>query len=231
LKELAASDPSVWERSFQLALDDGRLEDAVLEGRALAELYKGPGLFNKAKQVIAQLVQLEPESWELVRELARLRAETGDRKTAIHELELFGEARLSEAEYPLAARVFEEVLALAPKRKSAEETLDLIQSGEHERRSARMRRLKRRVLLTLALTSLCAWLGYEGAARRAYVQTVHEVWMGNLIEQGRYEEAAARFDGFRVSYPYSSTSWYDARMRAEDLRNQDTAPAEDPRGE
>jgi len=226
LKELAASDPSVWERSFQLALDDGRLEDAVFEGKELAELYKGPGLFNKAKDILIQLVELEPESWELVRELACLRAETGEKKTAIGELERFGEARLAEAEYPLAARVFEEVLALDPRRKSATETLDLIQSGEHERRCARMRRLKRRALLALSVLALSAWLGYEGTARHAYVETVSEVWVDDLIEDGSYEEAAGRFDAFRARFPFSTTAWYDARLRAEDLRAQDLPDAE-----
>jgi len=220
LKDLAASDPSIWEKSFQLALDDGRYEDAVSEGKELSELYKGPGLFKKAKAVISQLVDLEPESWELVRELARLRAETGERKLAIQELESFGEARLAEAEYPLAARVFEEVLALDPRRKSATETLDLIQSGEHERHCARMRRLKRRVLLGLSILALAGWLGYEGTARRAYVQTVHEVWIDNLIEDGRYEEAAGRFDDLRARFPFATTGWYDARLRARDLRTE-----------
>ena len=65
--------------------------------KELAELYKGPGLFNKAKDIIVQLVQLQPSCWELVRELARLRAETGEKKVGIAELEHFDEARLAEA--------------------------------------------------------------------------------------------------------------------------------------
>jgi tetratricopeptide (TPR) repeat protein len=218
LKELSPSDPAVWQRSFSLALVEERHADAQREGRRLAELYREPGLFKKAGGVLERLVELDGSSWELARELARTRADAGEAEAAVRGLERFGEERLTNGEYPLALHVYEEILSIDPKNARAKDTIELIQSGELERRRARRRRVIRRLSLAACAVALVGWLAYEGRARAAYLETTRAIGRERLIEATRYEEAIRRFEAVRADYPLATSAWIDARLVIADLR-------------
>ena len=218
LKELSPSDPAVWARSFALALEEERQADAQREGRRLAELYREPGLFKKACGVLERLVALDGSSWELTRELARTRADAGEAEAAVRGLERFGEERLTNGEYPLALHVYEEILSIDPKNARAKDTIELIQSGELERRRARRRRVIRRLSLAACAVALVGWLAYEGRARAAYLETTRAIGRERLIEATRYEEAIRRFEAVRADYPLATSAWIDARLVIADLR-------------
>ena len=217
LKELDPADPSVWERSLELALDEGDTASAIEDGRQLAELYRGPGLLKKACAVLERLVELDGESWELVRDLARARVDAGDVARGVQDLERFGDAHLAVEEYALGRRVFEEVIALDPDRTSARETLELIKSGELARKRERRRRLHRRVVAVVATLGVVACIAYESAARRAFVGATETVSRQRWIEEGRYASAIELYDAVRDDYPLASVAWYDARRRIADL--------------
>ena len=74
LKDLDEADPFPWEKSFELALEEGRKKDAIEDGRTLVEIYRKPGLHRKVVGVLERLSQLQTSTWEIVRELARARA-------------------------------------------------------------------------------------------------------------------------------------------------------------
>jgi len=217
LTKLAPADTAVWERRFNLALEEKRHEDAVREGHKLAELYRGPGLFRRACAVLEQIVELQP-TWEHLRELARTRADAGDAAKAVQELERFGEEHLNKAEYPLALHVYEEILSLDPANKRAKDTVELIKTGEHERRRANRRRLIRRTVLVgfLALMGFCIY--YEATARASFMEASRVIQREGLIEDGRYEEAIETLDAVRREYPLASASWLDARSTIAEWR-------------
>jgi hypothetical protein len=209
LKDLDPDDPFVWERSFDLALEEGRAVDAQADGARLVALYKKPGLHKKICVVLERLIEAQGETWERVRALARARAEAGDVRGAVKRLEAFGAARVAEESYPLARAVYEEILAIHPRSARARQAVAELESGELARRRARWRSIRRRVLAGFFLLVVLPWLGYEALARRSYVNVTRDVLRAGLLEERRYDEAAARFRLVRARFPWTTTSAWD----------------------
>lgn len=209
LKQLDANDPFVWEKSFELALSERRVKDALTDAHKLVELYRGPGLHRKACAVVERMIELAGETWELVRELAQLSVEAGDAKAAVAMLERYGQARSAEEDYVRARRVYEEILAIEPKNKSARKTLDEIASGEAARKRIRWRKLRRRVIAGACAAVILPALCYEGLARHAIVGATRLVLREDLIESGRYAEAAQRYRDVRTAWSWSTAACYE----------------------
>ena len=220
LKGLDPDDAFVWERSFLLALQDKRKPDAIHDGKRLVELYRGPGLFKKACGVLEKLVELDPGSWELVRDLAKNRADGGDRSAAVLGLEKFGGAHLEKEEYGLARRVYEEILNLEPDNQTAKETVASIKSGELAERIEKRKRLRRRIAAVVGTIAICFWLWYEAEARIAYVQATQEISQQRLIEITRYQDAIEIYREMKQAYPLSTTALYDVRRQIEELKRK-----------
>lgn len=220
LKGLDPDDAFVWERSYELALQDKRKSDVLRDGKRLVELYRGPGLFKKAVVVLENLVEMDPGSWELVLDLAKNRADGGDRAVAVAELEKFGSVRLEKEEYALARRIYEEILNLDPDHAGAKATVSSIKSGELARRIEHRKKVRARVAAFFGVIATCLWLGYEGSARRAYVGATHEISQERWIEKRHYLEAIEAFETVRVDYRFSTTALYDVRRRLEELRTK-----------
>jgi hypothetical protein len=218
LKELGPEDPFVWERSFELALEEGRTEDALEDGATLVELYRGPGLFRKAAAVLERMVEVSGGAWEHVKALAHARADGGEREAAVRGLEQYGQQQLAQELYPFARKVYEEILAIEPDSKDARETIEEIRSGELARRRARWRKLRRRALLTVVGALALTWLGYEMQARQAYSLATREITRGGLIEAGRYSEAIERYAQVRARYPWATVSLYEIGTQISELR-------------
>jgi len=230
LKALGPEDPFVWERSLELAIQEGRTQDALEDGAQLVELYIGPGLFKKAAAVLERMVQLSDGAWEHVKALAHARADAGDRDRAVHALEDFGAARLAEENYAFAHKVYEEILVLDPECESARETIGEIKSGELARRKAMWRKIKSRTLLGLCAALALFALGYEVLARRAYVQAQGEVTRRGLIESGQYAQALEVYAQMRASYPWATVSLYDVSRQISELETKIASTrAPDPR--
>jgi hypothetical protein len=169
LKGLDPDDPFVWEKSFELALADQRVQDAFADAHKLIELYGRMGLGKKARAVVERLPSLPGETWARVRQHAQLCAAAGELLAGVARLEQYGQARLAEEDCARARRAFEEILALDPKHKSAARILEEIASGELLRQRARRRKLQRRVIAGLCAAILVPWAGYEILARRAVI--------------------------------------------------------------
>jgi len=220
LKDLDPDDAFVWERSYELALQDRRRSDAIADGRKLVELYRGPGLFKKAVAVLEKLTELDPGSWELVRDLARNRADGGDQAGAVAGLERFGSVRLEKEDYGTARHVYEQILELDPDNTTAKETIGSIKSGELARRIEKKRRLRARLAAGLGTLLACVWLGYEGSSRHAYVEATHEIGRERWIEKRFYLEAIELYEQVKREYPFSTTTLYDLRRQLEQLRKK-----------
>jgi tetratricopeptide (TPR) repeat protein len=217
LKELGPEDPFVYERSFELALEEGRVEDALADGEHLVELYREPGLFRKATKVLERMVEASEGRWDHVRALAQARADAGERDEAIRGLESYGQRQLAAENYAFAHKVYAEILVVDPDSQGARETLDQIKNGELARRKAFWRKVKSRALLVGALVLALFALGYEILARRAYVDAQEEIVRRNLLEDGKYAQALEVYASMRASYPWATVSLYDVRMQMAQL--------------
>lgn len=228
LKELGPEDPFVWERSFELALEEGRSEDALADAQELVELYTGPGLFKKAAAVLERMVELSDGEWKHVKALAHARADAGERKEAVEGLEEFGAARLAEENYAFAHKVYAEVLTIDPECESAKDTIAEIKSGEHARKKALWRKLKSRAILGACAALALFALGYEILARKAYVNAQQEVTRRGLIEAGHYAQALEVYAQMRAGYPWATVSLYDVARQIRELETK-IATATGPR--
>lgn len=217
LKELGPEDPFVWERSLDLAVQEGRTEDALADAEQLVELFTGPGLFKKAAAVLERMVELSDGAWEHVKALAHARADAGERAEAVNGLEEYGAAELARENYPFAHKVYDEILAIDPECERAKETIDEIKSGELARKKALWRKLKARAILALCALAALGALGHEILARRAYVEVQQEVARRGLIESGHYADALLLYTEMRASYPWATVSLYDVRQQITDL--------------
>lgn len=217
LKKLDQSDPFAWEKSFELALAEKRRKDAVADARKLIELHRKPGLHRKVAQVLERLIALQGSSWKLVQELARARAEAGDRDAAVKGLEQFAADSIDLESYPLACKAYEEVLLIQPARTKAKEKLQELRSGALLQRKQRRRRMRRRLLALFTLLVVLPWCTAELLARRAYVSTTRSIVHDQLLESGDYDGALARYAAVRSRYAWTLTGHFDLDPLIEEL--------------
>ena len=218
LKELGPEDPFVWERSLELAIQEGRVEDALEDAKQLVPLYTGPGLFKKAAAVLEKMVELSGSNdWEHVKALAHARADGGERAVAVEGLEEYGAKRLAEENWAFAHKIYAEVLAIDPDCESAKETIAQIKSGEMARKKALWRKLKSRLVLGVCGALSLFALAYEILARRSYVAAQRSIAQRGLIESGHYAQALEVYAQMRADYPWATVSLYDVRRQMNEL--------------
>ena len=209
LKKLDRDDPFVWEKSFELALEENRTDDALADGRRLVELYRGPGLDKKAAAVIERLLASVGRTWELVREFAQLRAAARDVRGAVQVLEAYGTARLREEAYELAKRAYDEILVLEPSNKRAKQAALEISSGALVQKRARWRKLRRLGIVAAVCVALVPWIAYECSARAAYMDATRRMLRERWIETGRFDDAIAAYKDVDDRYGWATVSRYE----------------------
>lgn len=206
LRKIDEKDPFVWERSFELAIEEGRRKDALAHGKRLIELYAEPGLHRKVASVLERSIDAFGETWELTRDLARARAAAGDRDAAVKGLEAYASTMISAESYPLACRAYEEALAIAPGRKKSKETLEEVRSGALARRRARWRRRRRIALAAFFVLGVAPWVAWEASARHAFVEATRAAVRD---DGGDLAGTRQRFERVRDRYFWTATARYD----------------------
>jgi len=217
LKDLDEDNPYAWEKSFELALEERRTKDALSDGRVLVELYGKPGLHRKIVGVLERLSPLRGSTFEHARELARARANAGERDAAVKGLERFAAEQIGLGSYPLACKAYEELLAIHPARAKAKETLEELKSGALAKRKARWRKLRRRTLACVLGFGVLPWMGCEALARKAYVDVTRGMVRERLLETGRYAEARERYGALLGRYGWTTTGRFDVAPMLEEL--------------
>ncbi len=170
-KELAPSDPGLWERSFQVAIAQGRREDALRDGMQLVGLYRAPGLHVRARDVLERLLRIDPDDASLHIELARCRVDCGQSQDALKALARRGKALIGRQDYVAARQVYEEILTIEPGNREASVSIEMIDKEIFVRRRERKRRLVRLCLTACFVAALGIALGVELVARRACLET------------------------------------------------------------
>ena len=231
LKDLDENNPYAWEKSFELALEEGRRKDALADSRTLIEIYAKPGLHRKIVGVLERLSPLQGSTWEHTRELARARAAIGERDAAVKGLERFAAAQIGLGSYPLACKAYQEVLAIHPARAKAKETLEDLRSGVLAQRKARWRRLRLRALACFLGLVVLPWVGCETLARRAYVDVTRGLLHDRVLETSRYAEARERYSALLGRYGWTTTGRFDVWPVINELDALIAAPKIDPAGE
>lgn len=209
IKALAPADPFGWERSFDLALEERRVDDASEDAEALSALYGKLGLHRKAVAVLERLSALRGAKWELVRDLARARAAAGDPDAAVRGLEKHAASLIEHESYPAACNVYEEVLAIQPSRAKAKATLQFLKSGALAQKRARWRALRRRALAAFMILGVAPWLAMEGLARQASVDATRTIVRERLLETGRHAEARALYERVGAFYRWTTTARFE----------------------
>ena len=214
LRELDRDDPFAWEKGFELALEEGRAQQAIEQGRTLVALHAKRGLPRKACTVLERLIRLCGPKFELVRDLARARSEAGERELAVKGLESFAASLVAQESYPLAAKAYEEVLAIAPSRAKAKQALEELRSGATARRKARWRTVRRRALLAFLALVVVPWFGAEAWARRSFAEATSALARDG--GPGSRDLARERCAELVSSWGWTATGRYDAaRLLAE----------------
>jgi tetratricopeptide (TPR) repeat protein len=215
---LEPADTALWERTFALALEEGRTADAIEAGERLAGLYREPGLHRRVAAIYTRLVELAPAEWSLRREQARARIDCGDVAAAIEALERHGRTLIAVEAYAEARAVYEEILEHLPAHASAREAIRELDEGTYARRRARRRLLQRVSLAALAAAACLALLFKEVSARRDYSAAQRTVSERRWIEDQRYAEAIAEFEAVRARHAWTPTALFDVRPRLAELR-------------
>lgn len=218
LTKIAGDDPFAWEKRLELAIAKNRREEALAIGGKLIAIHRKPGQHRKVVAVLERLLAMQAPTWELVRELARARAEAGDRELAVKGLEHFGATQIALGAFPAAIKAYEEVLAIDSKRPRTKERLEELKSGALAQRKARWRRARRRWAALFVVFVVVPWLGYETLARRAFRAATCAIVSERLLETGKTADAIERFEKLRSRYAWSTTALFDVDPVLETLR-------------
>jgi tetratricopeptide (TPR) repeat protein len=219
-KRLTPNDPSLWERTLQLALAQGRRQDAIRDGMRLVELYRGPGLHPRAKAVLDRLLCVEPDAVDLHVEFARTTVDCGEAEEAIRHLSRRGKSLVGAGNYVAARALYSEILAIDPNHNEAAVSVEMIDKEEFARRRER----RRRVLFGMAMAGVIAVIGtfvcVEVLVRIACIEVRSMVSRERMIEYGHYDDAIAVWERVRAEHPLAPTTWFDLPRVIADLEER-----------
>ncbi|MEM7164634.1 MAG: DUF4388 domain-containing protein [Planctomycetota bacterium] len=219
-RNLAPRDTSLWERSFVLAMDEKRREDALADGLALVELYREPGLHEKAKQVLGRLLKGNPRVVQIWREYAQSLVDCGNVNEAQRVLGKGGKAFLGRKEYSKARECFQALLEIDPQNEEALRSVESIDSNRFTERREWRRRFSRHVLTgtAAAIMILVSLLDVRARMDLASVQTY--VSENELIEKQQYRRALGEYYRVLDRHPLTPTAHLDLQTAIDSLESK-----------
>lgn len=231
-KALTPGDPAVWERSLQLALQEGRREDAIHDGLHLVSLHREPGLHTKAKAVLERMVEVFPRDVKVCREYARTIVDLGEPKEAIRILYRAAKASLGREDYTEARAFYQDILELDSSEEEAVRNVEMIDSEAFARRRENRKNFIRRVAAATILVCGVSFSVLEFRARMDYAHANTQVSEQRLIEQRRYRDAMRYYLEVMERHPLTPTAQFDAERRVQELESKaESDPAGRPSSE
>ncbi len=219
-QQLTPSDPSLWERSFAVAVAQGRREDALRDGMHLVGLYRAPGLHVRARDVLERLLRIDPDDPTLHIELARCRVDCGQSQEAVKNLARRGKLLIGRQDYTTARLIYEEILTIEPGSREASLSVEMIDKEIFIRRRERKRRLVRVCLTGCIVAVLGVAAGIDLVARRACLETHSLISRERMVEQRQYQEAIGLWEAVRTRNPYSLSALFEIPRHIADLRER-----------
>ena len=219
-KRLSPADPSLWERSLQLALTQGRRQDGMRDGMRLVELYRGPGLHARAKAVLDRLLCVEPDAIDLHVEFARSCVDCGTPEDAVEHLARQGKVLVSAENYVGARTLYAEIHAIDPNHHEAAVSIEMIDKEEFARRRAQRRRWL--VVGLTAVTGLLvgALVCVDLVARVACIEARSLIGRERMLEHGQYADALAIWQRVRAEHPFALVRWLELPREISDLEER-----------
>ena len=219
-KRLSPADPSLWERSLQLALTQGRRQDALREGLRLVELHRGPGLHARAKAVLDRLLSVEPNAIELHVEFARSCVDCGTSDEAVKHLARQGKVLVGAENYVGARTLYGEILAIDPNHREAAVSIEMIDKEEFARRRARRRRWAMVASTACAGLMLGTLACLDVVARVACIEARSLIARERMVEHGHHRDALAVWERLRAEHPFSLVRWLEVPREIADLQDR-----------
>lgn len=192
-RDLEPADPAPRERLLELAVDDGRIEDAISEGMALVELHRVPGLHDRARAVLECLIAVAPEQLSLRVEWARSTAESGEPTVAAEELLRLARKRARKGESEAAREALAFAATIDPTNSGVQELLSDLQNDIFQQRRVAWKRWRRRATQSVVMVLILAVFVLDLRARMAVVEVTRSVSRERLIEKGEYKQALNRY--------------------------------------
>jgi tetratricopeptide (TPR) repeat protein len=186
----------------------------------LVKLYRAPGLHNRAQEVLARLLQIEPDSQPLHVEYARSMVDCGQSQEAVKHLGKRGKAMIAKENYPAARAIYEEILHFEPGNEEATVSIEMIDKENFAKRRERKRRAIRMVLTVAGMLLLGTMIGIELTGRSAYIETRSLISRERMIEQGQYHEAIGLLEAVRREHPFAFTTFLDIPRMIADLEER-----------
>ncbi len=217
---LDPDDTALWEKSLGLAIEEGRIEDAIREGMSLVQLYRAPGLHSRAAEVIEKLLELDKESLELQLEWAHSRTAAGDSKAAVAELLKWGRGLVAKERYADAGRLFEGALDIEPGNEVAKKCRDAIATQRFKLKKDRSRRFRRRLRSAVGTAILITLVVSEMWARYDFAEATTEISEQRLIEELRYEVARDKLQVVADRYWFTPVRFLELRTQIESLESR-----------
>jgi tetratricopeptide (TPR) repeat protein len=217
---LAPTDASLWERSLDLAVSQGRPEDARRDGLRLVELLRKPGLHARAKAVLSRLLTVDPEDDDLHVEFARTAVDCGDAKEGVRHLTGRAKELISARSYADARELYGEILAIEPGHKEASVAIEMIDEQEFERRLERRRRMRQTAITAAIVALIGLFVCCDVLARIDYAATRSLISSERMIERNMHADALALYRQLRAEHPLAVTAWFDLPGVIEDLEQR-----------
>lgn len=219
-RELAPRDTSLWERSFALAVEDGRREDAVADGLALVELYREPGLHEKARQVLGRLLKRNPRVVQIWREYGQTLVDCGNVEEAQKALGKGGKAFLGRQEYKKARELYQALVEIDPQNEEALRAIESIDSDRFTARREWRRRFTRHVLTGTAAAILVLVSLMDMRARIDLAAVQSFVSEEQLIEKQQYRRVLGEYYRVLDKHPLTPTAHLDVQSAIESLESK-----------
>lgn len=217
---LTPNDPSLWERTLQLALAQGRRQDCIRDGMRLVELYRGPGLHARAKAVLDRLLCVAPDAVDLHVEFARTAVDCGEPEQAIRHLARRGKALVGAGNYVAARTLYSEILTIDPNHDEAAVSVEMIDKEEFARRRERRRRVLFGMGMAATIGLVGTFVSLEVLARVASIEVRSMVSRECMIERGQYDDAIAIWRRMQQEHPLTPTAWFDVPRCIADLEER-----------
>ena len=212
-QKLAPNDASLWERSLDLAISQGRLDD----GLHLVDLYRKPGLHARARAVLDRLLTVEPDATDLHLEFARTCVDCGEPRAAITHLANRAKALVGASAYDAARELYSEILEVEPNHKEAAVAIDMIDRQEFERRRLRRRRALHHTVFGAIAVVIGLLVCCEVVARIEYTAARSLISSERMLEQGHHQDALAVYQQLAAQNPFAITTWFELPTLIADL--------------
>ncbi len=222
--QLNSKDIGTWQKLYDLLDEEENVEELLAFGTDFAKNLRGMGLDELARDHLRRMIGKFPGADRLRFEYADSLFALGDRNGAVEHLLELAREQLNRGKEKNAEQTLAKVITYDNHHKQAREIFEKIKTGELVRNRQRRRRLVRAAAAAAVAATLCFFVGYDYFVRREFAFAVRQVFADQLIENGKYQEAAMRLDIVRKRHPFSLLYFVEAKEFVETLlqgaRNQ-----------